>query len=325
MSIQYIKSKRVEGSNGLSNGSTDIVNGIDATVSPSQELTALDHKNEHKKEIIKFYSMSDISLTEKRIPESYHAHWHDAAEFTVFFKEGASYKIGNTVYEPGEGDILLIWPRELHTIEHMPKSGGFFIQFSSSIIESNHDLVSASLFMNSLHLISATQNRELADAVWQKLYEIRDLFLSDSYFSETRCKRCIYEILLLIGNHVITEKLDAPAGREYSDASFEYIRSACRYIATHSSEDISESGVAHTMGLSSSYFSKLFKKYTQKSFPMYLSEIRVLNAIHLLTKESLSVTECAFQAGFQSITTFNKVFHDNTGYSPRDYRKLHSS
>ncbi|MBO7356271.1 MAG: AraC family transcriptional regulator, partial [Lachnospiraceae bacterium] len=31
----------------------------------------------------------------------------------------------------------------------------------------------------------------------------------------------------------------------------------------------------------------------------------------------------AFMAGFQSTTTFNKVFRDITGYSPRDYRKLY--
>ena len=281
-------------------------------------------KNELEKETVKFYSMSDISLTEKRIPESYHAHWHDAAEFTLFYKDGAGYRIGNTSYEPEEGDILLVWPRELHTIEHMPQNGGFFIQFSSKIIENNHDLVSASLFMNSLHLISKKQNYGFAEAIRQKMLEIREFFLSDSYFSETRCKRCIYEILLLIGDHVISEKKEAPTDGGYSDASFEYIRSACRYIASHSSEDISESGVAHIMGLSPGYFSKLFKKYTQKTFPMYLSEIRVQNAIHLLTGENLSVTECAFRAGFQSITTFNKVFHDTTGYSPRDYRKLHN-
>ena len=45
--------------------------------------------------------------------------------------------------------------------------------------------------------------------------------------------------------------------------------------------------------------------------------------IALLTEDSLSITECAFMAGFQSTTTFNKVFLESMGCSPREYRKLH--
>ena len=277
-----------------------------------------------EKEIIKYPSMHGISITEKDIPTSFPAHWHNAAEFMVFLKDGASYQIGNTVYRPKAGDILFVWPRELHIISHMPKNGVFFIQFASDIIESNQDLVSASVFLTSLHLLSSAKNPLLAEEIRNKIYEIRDIYKAQSYFSETRCKRSIYELLTIIGDYVLQERYVASYPERFSDASLEYIRSACSYIAAHSSEDISQSQVANLIGLSSSYFSKLFKKYTQRSFPMYLSEIRVQNAIHLLANEQLTITECAFQAGFQSTTAFNKVFHETTGYSPRDYRKLHN-
>jgi transcriptional regulator GlxA family with amidase domain len=59
------------------------------------------------------------------------------------------------------------------------------------------------------------------------------------------------------------------------------------------------------------------------SFPSYLSGIRVKSAASLLLDDDLSITECAFRAGFQSTTAFNKTFHDVTGYSPREYRKLY--
>ena len=60
------------------------------------------------------------------------------------------------------------------------------------------------------------------------------------------------------------------------------------------------------------------------SFPDYISGIRVQNAINLLVNDKLSITECAFLAGFQSTTRFNKVFRDITGMTPREYRKLHT-
>ncbi|MBP5330485.1 MAG: helix-turn-helix domain-containing protein [Lachnospiraceae bacterium] len=282
------------------------------------------NNRENAKEIVKYYVMHGVSLTQNAIPANYPPHWHSAAEFTVVLKEGIRYQIGNTVYRPHPGDILLVWPREMHSIINMPKRGSFFLQFDSQIIENNQDLVSASVLMTSLHLISTEQDPTLAKNAAEKMQEIRDCFVSRTYFAETRCKRLLYELLLMIGDHVISKNRGIEPDMGYSDVSFEYIRSACRYISEHSSEDISQAGVADTMGLSSSYFSRLFKKYTQRSFPEYLSEIRVQKAIHLLTQDNLSVTECAFRAGFQSITTFNKVFHDTTGYSPRDYRKLHT-
>ena len=81
--------------------------------------------------------------------------------------------------------------------------------------------------------------------------------------------------------------------------------------------------VAEHVGLSPFYFSKLFNEYMGISFPDYLSGIRVQNAINLLLNDSLSITECAFMAGFQSTTRFNKLFREVTGTTPREYRKLH--
>lgn len=288
------------------------------------ECIYMDKRKENAKEIVKYYVINGVSLTQNAIPSSYPAHWHSAAEFTAILKEGICYQIGNTVYRPHSGDVLLVWSGEMHNIINMPKKSAFFLQFDSQIIENNFDLVSASVLMTSLHLISSDQDPQLAENAAKKMQEIRDCFISRTYFAETRCKHLFYELLLMIGDHVISKNRGIAPDTVYSDVSIEYIRSACRYISEHSSEDISQTGVADMMGLSSSYFSRLFKKFTKRSFPEYLSEIRVQKAIHFLTQDNLSVTECAFRAGFQSITTFNKVFHETTGYSPRDYRKLHN-
>lgn len=60
-----------------------------------------------------------------------------------------------------------------------------------------------------------------------------------------------------------------------------------------------------------------------ETFPTYLSNLRVKNAASLLLNNQLSITECAYKAGFGSTTAFNKAFHEITGYSPRDFRQLY--
>ena len=130
-------------------------------------------------------------------------------------------------------------------------------------------------------------------------------------------------MLLLIGEYTIKEKREQLGSRNFSDTSWNYIRTACAYISDHSTENITQAEVASETGLSPYYFSKLFKEYTQMSFPAYLSGIRVQNAITLLADSSLSITDCAFMSGFQSTTTFNKCFLEVTGCSPREYRRMH--
>ena len=120
------------------------------------------------------------------------------------------------------------------------------------------------------------------------------------------------------------ERREQIGNENFSDRSWDYIRYSLNFISEHSSEDISEARVASEIGLSQYYFSKLFNAYTEMSFPDYLSGIRVQNAINLLVNEKLSITECAFMAGFQSTTRFNKVFREITGTTPREYRKLHT-
>ena len=276
------------------------------------------------KEIINFTNIHGIAVTDSTYLTEFPSHWHNAAEFTIVQKKGTKYRIGDTVYTPGIGDIMLVWPRELHEIIYMPQHGSMFFQFSSSLIENNTDLAAASRFLNKCHLISRRKNPDLVKQITDLIYELQELYRKNEHFKETRCKLLVYQILLLIGEYVMTELREQIGTEKFSDKSWDYIRAALSYIAEHSNEDISEAQVAAKTGLSPYYFSKLFNEYTEMSFPDYISGIRVQNAINLLVNEKLSITECAFLAGFQSTTRFNKVFREITGMTPREYRKLHT-
>ena len=178
--------------------------------------------------------------------------------------------------------------------------------------------------LNECHIIKSKDNPELTAKIADLIYQIRDMQKNTQYFAETRCKLLVYEILLILGDFILKEYKQSLENENFSDRLWEYIRYACSYIAEHSAENITQAEVAEKTGLSQYYFSKLFNEYTKMSFPSYLAGIRVQNAINLLENESLSVTECAFEAGFQSTTTFNKLFHERTGCTPREYRKMHS-
>lgn len=275
------------------------------------------------KEKIIFSSPSTISVTDDAAPEIFPPHWHNAAEFTLALKDGCRYRVNDVFYELKKGDILLVWPQQIHETVKIPHGSALFTQFSSTIIENNLDLVSISRFMYKCHHISAEIHPELAGLIAEKLFKIRGIYHSTGPLSETECKICIYEILLKIGDFVLSEDKNKAIMEASSGTGWGYIHAACNYISENSSENLTQAEVASHIGLSTFYFSKLFKQHMHMSFPSYLSGIRVKSAASLLLDDDLSVTECAFRAGFQSTTAFNKTFHDVTGYSPRDYRKLY--
>ncbi len=116
-------------------------------------------KKAMEKEIIRYSRIHGVSFTEKS-PSSFPPHWHSDAEFTLILKPGSQYSIGKKVFQPEPGDIILMWPRELHTVEKVPPEGACFIQFSSALIDNNIDLITASGFLKDHHHISAKSERK---------------------------------------------------------------------------------------------------------------------------------------------------------------------
>ena len=279
-------------------------------------------KNETR-EIIAYEAMSGISVTHENAPCRYPAHWHNSAEFTVVLKDGCRYMIGDVEYRAKKGDILLVWPREIHEIVSIPKGGNLFIQFIPHMLENNTDLISISRLMTGCHIIRADSEPELTDAIACKIRLIEEEYKRHEQLSESRCKLIAGEIILLIGEYVVREQKEQFSTDHVTSQAWGLIRTICNYIAEHSAEDLTEAEVAEAAGLSRHYFSRLFARYMQTSFPSYLSAVRVRTAIRLLADEDLSITECAYNSGFQSTTTFNRVFRNMTGFSPREYRKLH--
>ena len=101
----------------------------------------------------------------------------------------------------------------------------------------------------------------------------------------------------------------------------EPIRRARDYIALRHAEAISSGRLAKELHLSRFYFCTLFKKRTGVTFTEYLTRVRIERVKELLVNPNLRISEVAFQAGFQSLTHFNRTFLKLTGESPTEYRQ----
>ena len=95
-----------------------------------------------------------------------------------------------------------------------------------------------------------------------------------------------------------------------------------------SSDNLLETGLpdvryfASRLNLSANYLSDLLNKFTGKTTQEYIHLQFVSKAKTMLWGTGKSVSEIAFELGFEHPSHFTKLFKAKTGYSPREYRNL---
>ncbi len=93
------------------------------------------------------------------------------------------------------------------------------------------------------------------------------------------------------------------------------------FIEENHMEEMSLDEVAKAVNMSAFYFCKMFKKSTGMTFTDYLARVRVEKVKNLLLNPHKRISEAAFEAGFQSLSQFNRVFRKIAGEAPTAYRE----
>ena len=101
-------------------------------------------------------------------------------------------------------------------------------------------------------------------------------------------------------------------------------RACTAMLSGFSNPDFRVSDAVGAVAYSKAHFRKLFRACTGMTLVAYLTLLRVRHACHLLAEEEsaeLSVSEIALSSGFSDVHYFSRVFHRETGMSPRRYRE----
>lgn len=107
------------------------------------------------------------------------------------------------------------------------------------------------------------------------------------------------------------------------DSSFlkEEIDSAITYFTENYKKDISIEKYAASRHMSTSWFIRGFKQYTDITPMQYILTIRIANAQSLLEATEYNVTEISRLVGYDNPLYFSRIFKKQKGMSPSEYRK----
>ncbi len=258
----------------------------------------------------------------------FHWHYHPECEISYVLNGYGTRLVGDNVQNFEKGDLLFLGSDLPHTLisdELFNQSNQLMevivIQFPLELlkprVEEIHELSNIGLLINNSNRGLSFAGEEV-EKVGLKMQELID------------CKGFNrYHLLLEILNDLSNMPFEHLASKLYSprigNNSEERIRRVCTYIHENFSSHIDISKLASLSFMNEAAFCRFFKRMTGKTAMTYINDLRISKSCQLMLSEGLSISEAAYQSGFNSITHFNRSFIKRKGETPSSFRKHFSS
>lgn len=252
-------------------------------------------------------------------------HKQESVEF-IYIKHGDFIAfINQNEFELHEGDLLLILSRDIHSLRAKDgeKHGYYVMKIDPAVLYSPTD---QSPYQ---YIIPFKLNKENKRCIWRKnelvssqiynvLKNITDSVDKQEYARDLSKKiNCMHLLLYVLRDWNACGMCNDENNSDVSTLVYRSIE----YINGNYMHDITALDCAHEIGLSYSYFSRQFCKVTGKSFREYLNTVRCNNAEKLLLTTDDSVSNIAYECGYNDLCYFISVFRQSRGISPNKYRK----
>ena len=79
------------------------------------------------------------------------------------------------------------------------------------------------------------------------------------------------------------------------------------------------SKISDEFHISESYFSHMFKENMNVNFSVYLEDLRLTEAAHLIEKGESGINEIALEVGYNNQTSFRRAFKKKYGVTPSSF------
>ena len=273
-----------------------------------------------------FDRVSAFNLSTGYTERSYQAHWHSYGEILLVGPGKTNiFMVNQKTYELVEGDFLLAWPMEVHAIIDADRKESLVIQFSNAFINSLFDLQRIMHFYRDLHVLCIRSHPQLVAKLRTIADQMKAVWLAAGADRELRCCMLLMEFMLTLdaNREEFVPEIRNGDPYSYTDSVMRRIMMVTDYIKNNlTADDLSQGAMAKRAGISKDYFSRVFRSVTGMNYSKWLNMIRLEKATELLADQKMTLTEIAMLSGFQSLSSFNRVFRSEKGMSPGEYRAL---
>ena len=285
-------------------------------------------KEEILKELIPL-TQSDCFTVFSRLKQNFDfpLHYHYELELNMIVNaKGAQRVIGDHISEIDEIELVLVGSNLQHAwFGHKCKSKEIrevTIQFHKDLLDErilkrNQLSFIRRMFEQSARGISFS--RETASALIDRIVTLNQKHGFDG----------VLELLSILHDLSVSRNMQL-----LSDASFNNIKNfsynsrrvekTMVYLNANFDKPITLSDVAKVANMTQTAFSRFFKTRTGTNFIDSLNDIRLGHASRMLIETTETVSEIAYNCGYNNIANFNRLFKKKKNCTPKEFRESYN-
>ena len=245
-------------------------------------------------------------------------HYHHAYELYYILKGEREYFVGDSFFHVKEGELMFIPKNMIHRTDSFGATR-FLVYFKDEFLEKYFSGQTIQRLVSDQPFVYAPPQKhaaELKELLFATLEEYVRYKIKETGYDEFAVAKLLFDVLYFISTHPNQHTDCAGAQTQRDNRSHEIIK----YINDNYSQPLTVATLSEHFGISKDYFSHFFSKNIGITFVTYLNAIRIKKASDMLKQQQNTVSEISELCGFSSSHYFNKVFKQEKGMSPSQYR-----
>ena len=241
--------------------------------------------------------------------------WHASkkAMLLYVYSDGGSIVCSEKAYPIQKGVLCFVGAEKYHyTMPDIPE-----------IYERSKLFIAADMLEDLLKMLSVKSNKFSSGSIVYALIDdterskVEEIFCKikvceqDENYGKWIFVSGIIELLALLNKHS-SENIPAASG---------VVSRAIEYINSNIERNITIDEICNEIHMSKYHFCRRFKKATGTTIMKYILKTRIIMAKSMIINGNHTITEISNRCGFSSVSYFSRVFKEETGVSPLNYKK----
>ncbi|HEY5561100.1 MAG TPA: AraC family transcriptional regulator [Clostridiaceae bacterium] len=232
-------------------------------------------------------------------------HWHESMEI-LFVIEGSITVLSDAKsITANKEDIVIINSNNIHHIQSLEEISEYYCLIIDKKLCEEFGL----------YIEEIVFERLIKDKTCSlKFNVIKNELLQKKVFYKAAVKSAIIDLLIhFYRGFTLSE---SPLSNKLENSKIEIIKKSIKYIRNNYNKSISTADAALEIGLSKSYFCRIFKEITGYTPVFYINYIRCFNGKKLFQSGKYTVSEVALLCGFDNLSYFSKIYKKHMGCLP---------
>ncbi len=241
-------------------------------------------------------------------------HFHDEIEILYVFRGKIAVTIYGEEYIVPKYNICFVPSMSIHSVRNFSEISEYNVCF----------LKPAYFAKENVNITAYTIPYIINDTdITEDYKKLKNLFFGDkSQFKQIALRSLgTYFVINMIKHASLNEN------EPYlpNDQKLAVIKDVTLFLKEHACEQIDISEICKKYGYSSSYLSRLFKKYTKTTMSKALNYYRCINAQKLLMTKDISIMEISEMCGYNNYSYFTKTYKECIGELPSTTKNAYIS